>query len=125
VQSACSNRMPGSIVQASPGGTSPRTIKYNQLLITNTFEAIKPKPDELEVGCQGEEDEGPQGLGGDQDQLQGGQGQGLDGQEGRVADGADHEMGEENEWVKGATNLTMTDIGVSWPTWKRKGKKPE
>ena len=93
--------MPGSIVQASPGGTSPRTIKYNQMLITNTFEAILPE--EIEVGDQGEGEgaEGLQGLGGDQEQLPECQGQGLDGQEGRAAEGVDQEMGE--VWVKGAT----------------------
>ena len=101
VQSAGSYGMPGSIVQASPGGTSPRTIKYNQMLITNTFEAIPPE--EIEVGGQGagEGAEGLQGLGGDQEQLPECQGQGLDGQEGRAAEGDDQEMG--GVWVKGAT----------------------
>ena len=38
MQSACRNGMPGSIVQASPGGTSPRTIKLKPELMCNTFE---------------------------------------------------------------------------------------
>ena len=38
VQSACSNGMPGSIVPASPGGTSPRTLNSKTVLITPNFE---------------------------------------------------------------------------------------
>jgi hypothetical protein len=84
--------MPGSIVQASPGGTSPRTIKYNQLLITNVFEVILQQQPELETGCQGEGAKGPQVPEGDQDQEHQQGGQGLD------------DLGEEKKlWVEGAS----------------------
>ena len=93
VQSAGIYGMPGSIVQASPGGSSPRTINYNQLLITNTFEAIQPEHERTEVVREAEEGaEGQEVQGANPEQMPEGQGDGRDRQEGV----------EQEIWVKGA-----------------------
>ena len=78
--------MPGSIVQASPGGTSPRTINHNQILNSDYIE------DEIEsVRCLAEEDGDTKEDGGGRDAKK---------------DEATPRVGEEEgaQWIQGATS---------------------
>ena len=76
VQSACMNGMPVSIAQASPGGTSPRTININKLLTPIQFEGKRERKEEPDHHLQEEE-------------VQGGHDEG-------------HDEGQDGMWVKGA-----------------------
>jgi hypothetical protein len=68
VTTACINRMPGSILQASQGGPCPRTIKLNSVINIITIEVDRGQGQE---GCQ--DDHQAEQLGGGQDDHHPGQ----------------------------------------------------